>query len=559
MERTATLTIDRWTNTYRVPSDHPDPEDLRARLDRLVAAQVVDACRRCLAPTVDESDSSVWLIRRVDIDLILDASSLAADRTGAAWGEQLAVEIRRILDAGPSGDAVLRFRDHAAFVAQWVRDAAAGRTSGRWYYDEFASLGSLPRNAAIAEAIVRDDDAAEILRRLHEQDALEPVLAVLSDRDARRIRDRILPRRGLRRDQSARWAARLLALWNGVALSHDDGDARDALRLLVAAQSEWPDGSGEENEQLGEALQGLLELRRTLALFPSGERALAFLRAVIARDEKTARLLAPGALLSLDTVGRFVRSASGGDEAWAQCAVSVLAPAGVAPGGPAETCFLSEVGGIFLLSSAFVDLAIDGALCAAARICEEPLRAAPLLRFLLAMRCLGRERAALSAGDPALAVFANLERAPSLFDLAEAQAGADAQAALQCVKQRWRELNGEVPELDLSGEEQDYFSLGSVFPELQADAERERAWAQIAALVLRNFARRLPGFAKSSPGYVFRNFLSGTCQIRVASDRIEVRLGTSPLAVVLRMAGAYQTVTLPWREGVEICLLAPAG
>jgi hypothetical protein len=560
MERASTLTIDRWSSVYSVPSDHPDPEDLRARLDRLVSAQVIDACRRRLAPLVNESDPSVWLIRRVDLDLILDASAFAADQTGCAWGEQLAVEIRQILDGGPSGDVVLHFRDSAAFVAQWVRDTAAGRTAGKWYYAEFDSLGSLPPGAAIAEAVVRSDDATEILLRLQEQGVLEAVLIVLSTRDAQRLGDRVLPRAGVGRAVSTRWVARALAIWNGIALSRGDGDdARDALRLFVAAKSEWPGGSAEDDVQLREVLDGLLELRRALALFDSGERALAYLRAVISRDEKSAAALAPDALWTLANVTGFVRSASCGDAAWAQCVVSVLAPPAIAQQKSDESSFLSELGGIFHLATAFVDLGIDEALRAAAQACDEPLRAEPVLRYLLAMRCMGRERAALSVGDPAIAVFANLQRAPSLADLAEIQIRADAGAALRIVLERWTESTGGSPDEGLSDGLADYFFVGSVFPDLQLEAERERAWAQMAAMALRKFARRLPGFAKSSPDYLFRNFLSGTCQLRVAADRIEIRMGQSPLAVVLRMAGAYQTVTLPWREGVEICLLAPTG
>lgn len=559
MEQPATLTIERWTNAYRVPADHPDPEDLRARLDRLVSAQVVDACRRRLAPLIDESDRSVWLIRRVDVDMILDASAIAADRTSTAWGEQLAVEIRRVLDGGPSGDAVLHFRDQAAFVAQWVRDAAAGRAGGKWYYEEFDSLGSLPAGAAIAEAIVRSDEAAEIVQRLQTQGALEAVLAVLMNGDARRICDRVLPAGGGRGSVSARWVARVLALWNGVALSRGDDDGKDALRLLAAVKSEWPDGGAAGDAELRAALDGLLELRRICGQFDSADEALAFLRAVIAGDDAAFSAFAPQRLADLGAVADFVRSVAGSDAEWAQYALSVIGSAAAGDNRQSEACFLSELGGIFLLAGAVADLGVGEAIRAAAQSCEDALRAEPLLRFLLAMRCLGRERAALAVGDGAIAAFANLERAPSLLELAEAQAEADGEAALALVMERWVENTGEAPNWDPGTEHLEYFALGEVFPELQTDDEGERAWARVAELVLRRFARSLPGFGKSSPEYLYRNFLSGTSQIRSTNDRMEVQLGSCPLAVVLHIAGAYRTVTLPWREGVEICLLAPTG
>jgi hypothetical protein len=113
-------------------------------------------------------------------------------------------------------------------------------------------------------------------------------------------------------------------------------------------------------------------------------------------------------------------------------------------------------------------------------------------------------------------------------------------------------LQNDLPDLY-----RDYFAIGEVFPELRLDADREHSWSYLAAQVLRNFARRLPGFSRSSPEYIFQNFLTGATQLRIDASRIEVRLAQSPLSVVLRIAGMYQNLALPWREGVEICLLAP--
>ena len=104
----------------------------------------------------------------------------------------------------------------------------------------------------------------------------------------------------------------------------------------------------------------------------------------------------------------------------------------------------------------------------------------------------------------------------------------------------------------------DYFAIGEVFSlNCNSTPIANAGPSHVAAQLLRNFALRLPGFSRSSPEYIFQNFLAGSTQLRVDENRIEVRLAQSPLSVVLRIAGMYHNFALPWREGVEICLLAP--
>ena len=117
MEREPTVTIERWRNVYSVAADFPAAEELRLRLDRMVEREVVDACRRRLAPLLDASDPSVWLIREIHVDLAVDAGENVAQQAGAAWGEQLALEVSRVLGGATGGGSVVRFADRAAYVA----------------------------------------------------------------------------------------------------------------------------------------------------------------------------------------------------------------------------------------------------------------------------------------------------------------------------------------------------------------------------------------------------------------------------------------------------------
>jgi hypothetical protein len=557
MARESAITIERLRNVYCVPQDHPAPDQLRSQLDRLAQAEVLDASRRALAPWVDDANPSIWLIASIDVDCALDIGAKAASQGAAAWGEQIALAIKRTIERGP-GPSVIHFADRAVYLAQWARDMSAGQAWSKWYYQEFDSLRSLPQGAAIAEGIIREgDDALRILLQLHSIQALQTVLAAVSEAGNLRIYAAALPASPVRSKNIARWTSRLLALWSSFAPGLQASLPRGALALAIAALAEWPTQSGDDARGLREAVDGLLKLRRALGAADSPQNALKALQAMVARPREEAEdILAAHALLIDSSLGEFIRQVSGGNPEWATFAAAVIAPDSAAQ-APHEDCFLSELGGVFLLASAFRDLEIDLALLAAARGRDDPARSTAILRHLLAVRCLGRSRAPLAIHDRAVAEFAGLPSRVSLSEMAETLAAADVDAALGIVSDALIDRSGENLQVDFEDRHGDYFTVGEIFPELQLDSSRERAWSRLAGLLLRNFAGRLPGFSRSSPEYIFQNFLAGATQLRVETNRIEVRLAQSPLSVVLRIAGMYQNLELPWREGVEICLLAP--
>lgn len=556
MPRESAITIERLGNVYCVPQDHPAPDELRSQLDRLAQSEVLDACRRALAPWVDDADASIWLIGSIDVDLAIDIGSNAVSQGAAAWGEQIALEIRRTMQRGP-GPSVIHFADRSAYIAQWVRDMSAGQAWSKWYYREFDSLRSLPQGTAIAEGIIREgEEAACILLRLHSIQALDSVLAAVSEADAQRIYAAAIPASPVQWKNIARWTSRLLALWSNFAPKLQASQSRGALCLAIAALAEWPIQNAEDAWGLREAVDGLLELRRALSA-GAPQSAFKALEAMIAQPHDALdSLLAAQPVFADSSLSEFIRRVSGGNPEWATFAAAVVAPNPAAQNAP-EDSFLSELGGIFLLASAFRDLDIDLGLLAAAQGCDDPARSAAVLRHLVAVRCLGRSRAALAIHDRAIAEFSGLPPNVSLSQMAETLAAADVNAALRIVLDAVTNRSAENIQDDLEGQHCDYFAIGEVFPELQLDADRERSWSYLAAQLLRNFARRLPGFSRSSPEYIFQNFLAGAAQLRVDENRIEVRLAQSPLSVVLRIAGMYQNLALPWREGVEICLLAP--
>lgn len=551
----SSLQIDRWRNLYCVPSDLPRPEEVQHRLDRLVEGAVVQNCTRYLEQLLDDSDPSIWLIREIALDFAVDANAFEAQRTAAIWAERLAREVHNAIGRGANGSSVLRFASRAEYVAQWMSDAAVGCAGEKWYYGEFQSLSVLPVSAAIAEALLREQQSpAEILLAIPSHSRREAILAALTERDAERIWRRAMEASPRREQWSRNWVSKLLAIWRGAVTGRADQHYRDALRLLVAAMTEW---EREDAVGLETAIDALIEFRQMAQSFHSPDAIRRWLRAAARGDKVSCEAIAMKCSVPhRDALVEFVAMASDGDSAWAEFVAQTITGHDGAPIHAGES-FLTELGGVFLIGLAFERLHVHDAITVAAGSCEEPGRAEPVLRHLLAVRCIGRGRASMSISDPAMRAFANLDFVPSLAEMAGILHAADAGAALRMLQAERPEDESLVPE-DLSQEERNYLSIGEVFPELAADSDADTIWSRIALAIVRQFARQLTGFAQSSPEYIFRNFLAGTSSVRRAADRIEVRLPQSPLEVVLRISGAYRSYTLPWHPGVEIWLRAPS-
>ncbi len=546
MASESVLTIERMCNVYRVAADDPAPDDVRFRLDRLATDEVIHSCRSRLAEWMNDDDPSIWLIRSLDVDLAIDAGVHAAQQTGFLWGRQIALEIGRTIERGLS-ESVMHFANRAEYVARWIRDRTAGNEGCAWYYADFDSLRGLSQSASITEGILRESESTQIVLQLYRQGALDSVLVVLSASDAQRLYRGLSSESNDADRRSDRWVSRLLALW-GSALSLHAHPA-DEIRLWAAARNAWE----EEPAGLQYAIDNLLSLRDLLANIGSAEISQKFLLASIEGRRDHALALLAGCNLRADvSTLEFVRVASGGNPEWAGFVADVITPR-IDP--DQDESFLSDLGGVFLLAGAFEDLHIHRAIESASGNCNEPERAAAILRFLLAVRCCGVSRAESAIRDRAIAEFAAMPSNVTLQEMAQVLDSADVQSALTVIDAAMKEHYGE-PLNHVPHQHRDYFAIGKAFKELNLRPNTEDAWASIAAAVLRNFANRLPGFARSSPDFIFQNFLTGTAQVRVSDQSVTVQMGQCPLTVVLRMAGAYRMLVLPWRKG-EICLLAP--
>src|SRR5688500_342447 len=117
------LRIARVNATYLVPHGHPASAAVRTRLDAIVTRELATTCARSLAPLCDGDDPSVWFIRRLDVDVAIDAS-WETNRIGQTWSRPLARVLWHTMGQGDEGENVLRFPDRASHLAQFLCDLA---------------------------------------------------------------------------------------------------------------------------------------------------------------------------------------------------------------------------------------------------------------------------------------------------------------------------------------------------------------------------------------------------------------------------------------------------
>ncbi len=389
--------------------------DLRNRLDGMIQTDVAEACAAGLVQAVTASDPSVWLIRELNLDLTVTSDPTQAEIAARQLGERLASTIQRTIARGDEDGSVLHFQNRAAYVAQFVRDVAAGIAWGKWYYEEFSALLSLSTSRAICEALTaRPDHTGSAIVSLIGIRGLQQVLARLTENDARIIfetwRNALQPFSSATSEST--WVGRLLQVWSETPFRESNAGSeyhpfRDG--LWWAALTVQRHSSGEAERALLEAVKNLLDLRAMLSFLDQAGRE-DVIRYLANGDVEGAAKVAVrhGAYDPLATL-EFYRRSMQGDQDWAREAQGVLlgeqeylrksAAAKVIAHGPAIP---SPHAGVFRLGPSFLASGCHNALA------DLDQDQAAVVRHLVAVKCLGRSRAVGAAGDSALRLFSGL-------------------------------------------------------------------------------------------------------------------------------------------------------
>lgn len=387
------VTIQKFHSEYRVSREHPAPEEVQGRLDAAAIHDLKPILESALTPLFNGSDSGVWLIRRLELEMAVNAA-WERDQIARTWARQIAQEISLTMRDGGDGVNVLWFPDRVAFLARFLVDVEAGIAWGKWQYYSYEGLKALPVSATLRSALLDSPEQGQAALLQLDRGERKGVLKALTRQDASRVLAGIAEASPASDEmlcfQSA-WAA-----WEGLEwgeLSAGD-EPYHALELFLAAllESGKPGGLA-----LRAAALALLRLARLIVrkevpdsvalLNALMRRDMAILYALAGSDAETLFPLTRCPTEWVKGVGQALKERAGFAEAERNAASSA---------GPRYTPY----GGAFVLLPFLNSLPLAEAV--KGWIDTEYAAAISLARFLILMKCLGNPRAYNTFYDPVL-------------------------------------------------------------------------------------------------------------------------------------------------------------
>jgi hypothetical protein len=163
-----------------------DAADVGARLDR-VAAQAVTRTGNALQELLGDTPA-VYVLRDVTTRHRWSVTQLSDDELGELWGRGIATALVRAIAGDPGGGSnLIRFSDHADYVASFVADLVDGSAWSHWWYGAFTPYAARPRRQALLDVLLEHRAGlAGILAVLYRRGALGRVVDALGE-PARRV------------------------------------------------------------------------------------------------------------------------------------------------------------------------------------------------------------------------------------------------------------------------------------------------------------------------------------------------------------------------------------
>jgi len=616
----SSLYIERLCNHYVVPEQASD--ETRARCKAALAVNLERTLAAALEQSFSVEDSSIWLVRELNVELSV-GSRIEHANVGEVWAGELARVLVDALDTNQPD--VLHFPDRASYLAQFLLDLAEGAAWDRWYYSIFDGLRMLPVSAAIRTAILNSgQDGLRAMHLLSEQQR-RVLINTVNAADTGMILSAFANRAGA--ECSGDCLSLLAKHWHAGLRFRTSDEERRSLSLFLAVTEEHPEVAG---RSLRESAIAACRLANLLHDHPKDTAVLDAIRA--------GNLAALYKLLGTDAeplTALLHASPEGLDE--------LLLRLNGEPLASSETRHemrFTAFGGAFLLLPLLDAFPLPSA--AADWPGMGSITPATLVRLLVLAKCFGREQAQGCMRDPVIRDLLQIPPTVSLPAIAEWQTGispAHLQSLLQANSTWHRDAGAasietllltQVPHkgapvsllidfahgvwlnaisrsghsnsrshvpLDLPQPNELFcheslLELGrTAFPQsllkplaaadegalplpstlirdlsylsLPRDLALSRAvdltLSVVAQGILRRFAAQLPGFGRSSLNYLNRNFLDCCAAVETSEERIVVSLSQPPLHLLLAKSGLNRrSYNLSWLQG-RLCAIFPEG
>lgn len=566
---------------YTVPRSLEEAALVQQRLDVVASNLLASVWEQHTAQQSEHSDT-IYFIKRMEVDMTLDVSSGDDRMLAAIWAQALQQGIERTLRNRHNG--IIVFQGRAEFVASWIGDLLRNRAWERWYYHEFEYLRSFSPGQAIVETLSTDGDVGrDALMVLTKSGNLDLLLATLTDSEVETVVARCLLPPGPRvilPNTIAIWVKSLRALLADPGLTLTNITSRDMARLYLSLLRIRPELGPDVH--LARFILDLLQLRQTVIGLQDRHRFLASLEADewmavlsqlmdsqssyagcdlvsdghrqgtplhFTRQMNLDRLLGRGRAQQVLTT--LLHAITGTETA------ALLRDLRVHTPHLTVSHVLTRYGGLFLLVPALIDLELHDFLQRCPYPEPEHMSKEAFLLFMLALQCLGVQHVAQTYQDNGLVLFAGLSLSPTSAQI-KAYANrltpelhrafsALFQTHYAAVTRRHRAFILSRENVVKPGDNAHWFSLSPGDAQLLPGEEWDAALTEVSVAILYWFSSKLGAFVGSSPGYLYRNFLNSHAEIEVSAEHIVVHFLTSPLQVVLRLAGFdHTTWEVPW-------------
>jgi len=559
----------------QVPAPVGNQTKVKSRLIKIAKNQLAAALQECLKP-LEQGGEQVVLIRSVQLDFDLDLL-LSEGEIARLWADKIKSALLRELSSAKSSNIAV-FENPAAYLATALLDLAQGRARSLWYYRAFDGLWALPVSAALRTALLDDRDRGlQALARLCDPELAE-VCGALTEVDARRLMEALFAPR----EEPALPAAQAFtaALGEGYYLARGIED-KPAQQALLLAALVWRRQPALSASSLATCALGFAQLMRLQARYLDafGDIVQALASGSLATLSKWMQAAEIGALTVTlpPAVARALAK---------PLLAAPMASAATEPSSGGHTHF----GNALLLLPQIDRLPLQWASqwpeCAGHG-------AGTVLRWLVLCACQGAQKFYAALQDPLLRDFCGIGPSLSLTDIvpwlnqqADAAELARLYTSLCEAAQRDGPVDGVITEqyhwsmpprrimarsenhkgrwleliVEEDGAEDDGLTEGSeergesVAPATRTlhAADFEALWlgrrfqlsvaarcalSALAQNALKAFAYRVPGFARSSVGYLWKNFLSMSATLTMDGERITAHLSKVPLSVMLAMTG----------------------
>ncbi|MEI6067220.1 MAG: hypothetical protein WCP96_07765 [Methylococcaceae bacterium] len=348
-------------------------------LDEVATENLARILTPALAHWFSNSDSSLWLIRQLDVELDVSADG-GQEQLARAWAVQITRSMAITIQCGSDGENVFWFPNRAAYLARFLVDVANGMAWGKWQYESFEGLKPLSVSAILRTVVCgQPETGEEALRQLSETE-LKKLLRGLTETDACQILDCLaMDSEGSDEFElfEAVWAALRASAFESFNFG---GEWQNALRLYLASSQSTGGGI-----KLKTAVLALLRL--TNLLMDGSDIQKEGLVEILARG-KVAALYATAGAANAECLVPLLRCPSD----WIS-AVGLALTASVTGYPPANAEELPALrftpfGGIFLLFPSLDEWPLTKATQGWPD-CEE-IPASAILRLLILAKCCGQ-------------------------------------------------------------------------------------------------------------------------------------------------------------------------